>query len=646
VDNPFLKRATERLRDEEAFLSLVSPEPVTTFFGEYGRTGQLYDRLILVRGAPGCGKTTLARLFQYQTIAALLRNRDLSSFKALMAALADCGAIRDECPAVLACRLSMESDYRETWEFPYPEELRISLLTTLIQARAVLAWLRNLRVAGVDPDVVQLVPKDDAIGAVETIGGTSGTGVLERAKTVELALYKIAGALIAPDMSLLEASGIGAYRPFDIIDHFMVETDVGGVPRRLELRPLLILDDAHTLHQAQFRSIEHWLVRRELRLARWILTRLDILTPRQVLSPALPDSKEVAELPGIIATRDRLDVWLQTSMQDRRENRTSFRRMAKDMAARYLRQMPLFATRDLVNLGDILSTEPAPGTPAKVRDLSQQIDANQQQLAVTPSRRALLEDAVNRYAAGSKSLELTGDVRLAVLSILMYRYANRIPQESLFSQEEDPEPSRPLVADSGVLDAARLHLLHSIGRPFFYGIDTLCDASSENAEQFLRLASLLVEQTATQITRSKPPSIDAETQNRLLRERAAQILEQWSFPYHALVRRVTHEIATRCLKASLERNAWLGPGANAYGVRAAEFARIPTDQPELARVLQFGIAYSALTLIPNYLCKDEEWCLLELGGTLILHYGLTLKRGGFLEGTVNELARIIQTEEQ
>lgn len=37
-------------------------------------------------------------------------------------------------------------------------------------------------------------------------------------------------------------------------------------------------------------------------------------------------------------------------------------------------------------------------------------------------------------------------------------------------------------------NAAEMQLYHEYGRPYFYGFDTLCDAASENAEKFLRLA--------------------------------------------------------------------------------------------------------------------------------------------------------------
>jgi hypothetical protein len=73
----------------------------------------------------------------------------------------------------------------------------------------------------------------------------------------------------------------------------------------------------------------------------------------------------------------------------------------------------------------------------------------------------------------------------------MNRYAKRIPQTGLFGENADPDPSRPLAVDSSVFEASRLHLFHSYRRPYYFGIDDLCDASSENAEQFLRLAAIL-----------------------------------------------------------------------------------------------------------------------------------------------------------
>ena len=83
MENPFLRRATEFLRDDEAFLAIVSPEPVTYFLRGPGTHGTLYDRLVLVRGTPGSGKTTLARLFEFPTICALLRNQSFAGHKDL-----------------------------------------------------------------------------------------------------------------------------------------------------------------------------------------------------------------------------------------------------------------------------------------------------------------------------------------------------------------------------------------------------------------------------------------------------------------------------------------------------------------------------------------------------------------------------------
>ena len=629
--NPFEKRATEYLRDDEAFLAVVTPEPLATFFQKPAAEDRLYDRLATIVGTPGSGKTTLARLFQFSTLRTLLRNRSLNSYKALLDSLTACGAIADGRAAIVGARIPLEAEYREFWEFSYPEELKTGLMIALLQARTVLAWLRNLKAAGVPLEGVEIVPRTDAEAALTAIGGTGGSKLLARAREMELAIYRISAALVPPEVGEIDAAAAAAYRPFDVIESFRVRDG----DEILVLRPLVIFDDAHSLHPVQLSALRRWLARRELKVARWILMRLDALTPDDVLL----DRDAVVGEPGLKRTREITDIWMQSS-DDRAGQRRAFRKMAKDMAGRYLSQMDVFNRRRLTNLGDLLSTTPETVASSKCERLAEHVDALQRRYAVSAERRRGLEAEIAHYLADGE--DASQDLGLAMLAVLLERYAKRVPQRGLFeTAADDAEPSRPLSADAGVADGARVHLLHQHDRPYYFGIDTLCDASSENAEQFLQLAARLVSQSETQLIRGRGATLKAGVQHKLLRERANEMVREWDFPQFALVRRLADGIAAECRQKSLEGNAPLSGGATAFGIPQEEFEAIPEKHPELAAVIKFGVAYNALVLVPNHGTKKRLWCLIELGGVLLLHHGLTLRRGGFLERRTDDLLRLL-----
>jgi hypothetical protein len=634
MDNPFERRATEQVRNEEAFLALISPEPVLTYLGKYGAAGKLYDRLTILLGTPGSGKTTMAKLFEFPMVNALLRNSASQAHRALLTTLIECGCITGSSPNILAYRLPLESDYREIWEFPYSDELRDGLLRALIQARSVLGWFRYLQRAGVTPNDVKVITTGISHAGAEAIGGDSGESILERARAVEQDIYRVVGALLPPTPGALGEAAISAYRPFDVIDRFVVS--LGGLKER-ELRPLVMFDDAHTLHPTQFRNLTRWLIRRELRVSRWVLTRFDVLDPNEALSAILKEGSEDTELPGVTTAREITRVTLQ-SLADRRGQRTQFRKMAKDMSGRYLSQMPEFSSRKLTSLEGLMIAQREHLTRAKTSEIRNRVDLVQTRLHVANERRHRLEEQVDEYKPAGEALG--EDERLAILSILMHRYANRIPQQQQRLFEEganfDPDPTRPLTVKSSVYEAACLQLFHSYDRPYYFGIEDLCDASSENAEQFLRLAAILVEAVATRLIRGRPATLQPRDQHQLLRERAGEFMRDWNFPYYNYVRTLVALVAERCLSVSLEPNAWIGAGANAYGVLQDEFEHIG-DSPELCRTLKYAVAYNAITLVPRYECKNKLWCLIELGGIPKLHHGLTLMRGGFIEGTLGEL---------
>ena len=239
--NPFEKRATEYFRDDEAFLAVVTPEPLVTFLRKPAQDGCLYDRLAMIIGTPGSGKTTLARLFQFATQRTLLRNSGIPNYRPLIDTLAACGAVDMERPAFVGGRISLEAEYREFWELPYPDDIKTGLMIAFLQARSILAWLRNIQASGVPLDRIKIVPRADADAALTAIGGIAASDLVDHARKVELAIYRISAALMSPDLEDIEGVAASAYKPFDVIEAFRI-IDGEDV---LQLRPLIIFDDAH-----------------------------------------------------------------------------------------------------------------------------------------------------------------------------------------------------------------------------------------------------------------------------------------------------------------------------------------------------------------------------------------------------------------
>ncbi|QMU61182.1 MAG: hypothetical protein GKR92_05490 [Gammaproteobacteria bacterium] len=639
--NPFEKRTTEYMRDDAAFLSVVAPEPLHTFFEKHSKEGTLYDRLSMIIGTPGSGKTTISSLLQYKTVQTLLDNPNLSEYKPLVNALKKCGIIEVSGNTLaikfLGCRIPMESEYRDFWELPYSLDVKMGLLKSFLQARAMLSWLRGLEDAShVKLSMINLQYREGAEAAETSIGGCNGASLFERAKEIERSIYEIGTALVPPLEEDLGKIATGSYHPFDAIKYFTFDRAGGSIL----LRPMVMFDDVHTLHPDQLTILVNWLVKREMKIARWMLMRLDAQTPQSVLLEELDTNSVIEQESPVKPSREITYIWLQSS-KDRAKKRSEFRKMARSMADKYLRLMPVFSRQGLTSFPDLLNTNIPPISGSKIEKLKSKLENLRHKVIVSNKIYEEFKRDVDAYFSTAQTIDNSEDVKLAMLHIMVHRYTKRVPQASLFDQNDDQsnsvELNKPMKVSSGLADGARIFLMHEYGRPYYYGIDAVCDGGSENAEQFLQLASQLVNAAETRIIRSQPASLPPSYQHKMIIDRAIEMVREWDFPKNREMRKLCKQIAFECLQKSLEPNAPLNGGANAFGIPQDEFSKIPSQYPELAKILKFGVAYNAISIKPSQSTKNKMWSLIELSGPVIISSGLTLSRGGFLERTVEDL---------
>ena len=625
--NPFLRRATEYVREDESFLSIVSPAPLTTFLATSQNKDDMFEVPVRIIGAPGSGKTMLATLAEFRMVETILKDETNPTNRTLADALAQAGFLKEGKPHVAAVRVPMESEYRDFWELPYEPLVKTKLAFWLVQARAMLGLIRNLTANRTrEIEAIEFIPRANYEAHLEQIGGLSAVGIRDRALAVQRAIYSVGAGLRAPKLEDLPVDATAPYAPFDAISRIRIEWR-GEI---IEMNPLVMLDDVHALHHDQLEEMFGMLSHREMKFGCWMMMRLDALSPGVVMhSPASQPTHNRA------IGRDFCDI----RMQGDEKNRRQFRMMARDMAKRYLPMVEGLRNRNATDIDRLVPSEPPRITPGQLKELEERIAKDQRRLKIGLNRRKEIDGIVDDFIKRTKSYDDGPEIALAMKRILLHRYAVRIARStpSLF-EETDPDPKTPLKADSDVAHGARLHLHHEFNRPLHYGVDDVCDASNENAEIFLQFAGALVANIETRAIRNNPLALPARDQQSILIAKAKTIMDAWAFPHAQRVRDMVDALGRDCRNESLLPNAPLGAGANAIAVLEEEMESLSQDD-ELAYVLKFAIANGAITIERNYGQGSKLWALIELTGTVSLVYGLTFNRGGFLPQKMDYLRK-------
>lgn len=633
MDNPFKKRKTELIPDRRTLLSWVSATPLEEFFSK--DRAQLIEKLTLVVGTPGCGKTTIAQVVEFESLAILCAS-PMPETKNLIDVLTRNELIKDGVPAVLGHWLQMSVNFRDIWELPYSEHMRTTLLRAFMQAKAVLGWFRQLEAIGIQISDIDIVLGVNSESLASVTRADNPTEFRAYARRIELAIYQVVTALVPPDEQGLAENFLNtSYDVFEVIKGFNIKK----WPERPEqgpvtLRPMMIVDDAHELHPIQFLQIRDWLKSKAIGVSRWLLCRPDVVAAEDYRDALASDSDtEVDMTPGSTKGRDYLIKLMQFGRGERR-----FQAIARDIADRYVTKIPEFSRREIGRLAPMLEAALPPMPEGQMKQLQAEVD----KLAKDSKFGSQLMDSLRaRLPSGIRPEE-----HLVALRILMHRERNRTPQLGLL--DDDEELDEPVTQDrpakSALIEGARIQLMNEFERPYYYEMNKLIGASNSNIEQFIRLAGVLVDELLARVIRGRPVELAPKAQHTALVKEAHQVMKEWDFPYHSAVRQLVAVIAKRCRERTMLPNAPLTAGANAVGVLQEEMDRILQKHERLSRVLHFAFAYKALVYVPQYGCKGKVWCLLELGAVPCMAYGLRLNRGGFIEETLRGVDDMLPVE--
>ena len=188
------------------------------FLAKHPNKDELFELPVRIIGEPGSGKTMLARLAEFKMVEAILGDLSNKTNGELAAALADAGFLSDAKPKIAAVRVPMESDYRDFWELPYDDKVKTKLALWLIQARTMLALLRNLTANKTRSlSDINFVARDATEAQLGQIGGLTGEDIKERALEVQKAIYSVAAGLRPPTLDKLPPAATEPYEPFDAI---------------------------------------------------------------------------------------------------------------------------------------------------------------------------------------------------------------------------------------------------------------------------------------------------------------------------------------------------------------------------------------------------------------------------------------------
>lgn len=641
IPNPFRTRHSEAAaRDAHLFTSTFGPEILSVI------PPPPFNQFYVIRSAPGAGKTSMMKALTPTILYHVHENR--TRLSSLHSFLEDYGVIDDIGPVIMGVLENLQVGYSGFADLAIPDELRTRLLFRLIDSRIMQGCVRAaLTLSGgsseSDPARVEIRPQDAAVvRALDRLGGSSGAGIIRAAEGAEDELLDLFDQLILDD----EVVPIGHSRLYSIMALSGSEIWVDDEP--LRARPLIMLDDVHTLERHHRDAVLSELGARSHSIGRWVATRSIALTDDELLGAGVAGRDyDVIEVEALAREKTAAgSAAKRLSGQTLSHHR--FRKMLLDIADKRAGRVLDRLLPDNRTLTDLLSLEPEASLGGEGNRL---VPALRRRIETRASQDA-------RYAEwfeGTVELEgRDGAARLAELEVLIERDSRRT-QGELFSDFSLGLDELGRRGSSSLREAAFLRVCNEFGLPYYTGPDTFARLGSANIEQFLEICGDLTAKLISQDAMGRALALSAEVQDRVVRDASREYYRSLvNLPDGDLVVRFVDAVGKLSLNEAKKPTLPYPPGVTGTALSMNDRSRLrdlksPSSVPgalELRSALVSAIANNVVWIELDYRVKNGRFMVIYLNRLLCPRFDMPLGLGGFRERHLSEMARWMITGDE
>lgn len=629
--NPFRYRASEQQRDLRAFLRSFGPAALSML------PETVWDRLVVLRSAPGAGKTSLMRVFTAESTRAVIDDAD--TFRELSEALTSTGAIRESSPAVLGAYINLERDYRSLIDISANDTVAQRLFFRLLDVRVMLAFVRAALVLGkrsYPDDVGRIVVRprsgDPAVEqAARRLGGLDGASIYTTCAGAEKKMLGMLDSLLPVEWEHEDGGHSDLYSL-----RLLSASELLIDGQLLDARPLIMFDDGHRLHPTQRSALLERLADRGLEVARWYAERYEALSRQDLLDQVGKEGRdlELLELESIARG-------VASSDGKARFSTEKFEKMLFDIADRRAFKALSRSLEQEHDFSELLEFEDDELLGGRGADVIKVLREQVARLAGGDARYTdWLQDAakLTGYAAA---------LRLRELDVLIRRDRDRT-QTDMFSQALTVAESKER-SNSGIREAAELGLAQEHRLPYYAGVELLPKLGSRNVEQFLALCGDLFAEMHAEMTLQRKPKISAQRQDRIV-HRASQrfwkeILRR--VPDGHLVQQFVLAIVKMAEQDNVKPTVPYPPGVTGTALLMSDRERLLDPKvresipgaEQLLAALSNAISFNIVSAELDRSVKHKQVMVIYLNRLLCPMFKLPLGRGGYREKKLEHMAK-------